>query len=37
VELAVATGVSPWEWLRDPSAMVTAADVLDEIAAKKGR
>jgi hypothetical protein len=32
VELAVATGVSFREWLTDPVAMLTAAEVLDEIA-----
>jgi hypothetical protein len=34
VELAVATGVSFREWLTDPVAMITASEVLDEIASK---
>jgi hypothetical protein len=32
----VATGVSFVDWLTDPVAMVTASEVLDEIAQKKG-
>jgi hypothetical protein len=37
VELAVATGVSFVDWLTDPVAMITAAQVLDEIATKTAR
>jgi hypothetical protein len=32
VALAVQTGVPAREWLRDPAAMVTAVEVLQEIA-----
>jgi hypothetical protein len=32
VEVAVATGVPVREWLDDPTALVTAAEVLEEIA-----
>lgn len=32
MELAVATGVSAREWLRDPAAMTTAAEILEETA-----
>jgi hypothetical protein len=32
VELAVHTGVSHREWLRDPAAMVTAAGILADLA-----
>jgi hypothetical protein len=32
VTLAVQTGVSAREWLRDPAAMVTALEVLEELA-----
>ena len=35
--LAVATGVSYREWLRDPAAMMTAAEVLEEQAAEAKR
>lgn len=35
--LAVNTGVAPREWLRDPAAMVTAADVMREQAAELER
>jgi hypothetical protein len=34
VALAVTTGVSFREWLRDPAAMVTALEVLAEVAEK---
>jgi len=37
VELAVATGVSWREWLRDPVAMVTASAILDEMAKRPKR
>ena len=37
MELAVATGVSPREWLTDPVAMLTASEILAEIADKTGR
>ena len=36
MELAVATGVPAREWLEDPVAMATAAEVLAEIAEKRG-
>ena len=31
----MATGVSPREWLTDPVAMITASEILAEIAAKR--
>jgi hypothetical protein len=34
VTLAVQTGVSAREWLRDPAAMLTAVEVLEELAAQ---
>jgi hypothetical protein len=34
VTLAVNTGVSAREWLRDPHAMMTACEVLEEMAAE---
>jgi len=34
VALAVETGVSVREWLRDPAAMLTAAEILEERAAE---
>jgi hypothetical protein len=33
----VNTGISAREWLRDPHAMMTAAEVLDEMAAELER
>jgi hypothetical protein len=36
VDLAVATGVPPHEWLRDPVAMITAAGIIEEMRDKKG-
>jgi hypothetical protein len=35
VELAVATGVPPREWLTDPVAMITASEILQEIRDKR--
>jgi len=35
VELAVHTGVPAREWLRDPAAMVTAAEILEELSKAK--
>jgi hypothetical protein len=37
VALAVQTGVSFREWLRDPAAMMTAAEILAELAEKLPR
>jgi hypothetical protein len=36
VDLAVATGVPPREWLRDPVAMITAAGIIEEMKEKRG-